>query len=234
MRWLEGSRPKIPLQVSRKVMNLEHETFARKRTKVHVRRMRVMFSALAPVKRKWGQLKTWENPWESIFGCLLCALFAFFPKFFIAAVLMYFAGLMSLGYRSPSQPPLMDENPLVLEETKNDKNAVDADSHNPYISLKAKYDKLNLIAIKVQNALDMLATFMERIHALVTWRDPMATRLFTLVLFIIAVVVLAFGLRITLCIALVWQLRPPCLQKPTPPPPVSFFVRLPSKSDQVL
>lgn len=127
----------------------------------------------------------------------------------------------------------MDEAPLVLEESPTE--APDnPDTKNPYKALKRRYDKVQVIATKVQNILDMLAAAMERIHFLVSWRDPIATQVFTFICFLAGVLILSLGLRAVLFFGFFWILRPPFLRKATPPAPVTFFVHLPSKSDQVL
>jgi hypothetical protein len=42
------------------------------------------------------------------------------------------------------------------------------------------------------------------------------------------------GLRAVLTAGALWVVRPPALRNPFPPPPVSFVLRLPTRSDTTL
>ena len=105
---------------------------------------------------------------------------------------------------------------------------------NPYLLLKSRYDQIQSTLVKIQKILDSIASFCEKVHALISWRDPVATRLLTIGLLIGIVAISLTGVRFCVCFGLCWMLRPPILRDTLPPPPINFFKRLPSKSDQII
>lgn len=60
------------------------------------------------------------------------------------------------------------------------------------------------IALKVQNALDDIASFLERLRGLVTWGDPTASAFFLLVATVAALAVATVGLHVLLSFLLCW------------------------------
>lgn len=98
-RWLDGNRYRISAVIVRRVMDLEHESFAIKRTKVHVRRLKVMFQQIVPLKDKFAELKLWKKPWENMLAMVVWGLLVLYPSHAIAALIMLFAAWCSMNYR---------------------------------------------------------------------------------------------------------------------------------------
>ena len=86
----------------------------------------------------------------------------------------------------------------------------------------------------MQNLLDDVATVLERLQALLTWQDPVATGACLVVLSVVAALVSVLGWRTVLSFALCFVVRPPRFRTPTPPAPASFFARLPSRADRIV
>lgn len=106
--------------------------------------------------------------------------------------------------------------------------------HNPYQSLKIRYDTITRFLLNVQMILDVIVSFMEKINALITWRDYVATWIFSTLLLIIIFIIAIFGLQLCLCIGFCYLFRPPFMRTKLPGAPINFFHRLPCKSDQML
>lgn len=85
---------------------------------------------------------------------------------------------------------------------------------------------------QAQNALDDVATTIERVLALLTWRDDVATSLLLCVLLVAAAAVWVVGLPALLAAAVLVDIRPPLLRDPVPPQPRLAY--LPSRSDQMV
>ena len=82
--------------------------------------------------------------------------------------------------------------------------------------------------------LDNLATWAERLVALLTWQDPVATSLLVLSLLSCALLLWFMGVPALLaCIVLV-DIRPPVLRDPLPSPVEVVFRNLPSRRDQMM
>ena len=128
--------------------------------------------------------------------------------------------------------------------------------------LRQKYERLVRVALAVQIYLEESAKTLERLHGLVGWADPKATTIFLTFCLAVVLLMAAFSLPVVLSAALCWavsvcvtfcsrragvehclggllsasgaQMRPPALRKPTPPAPLSFFTRLPTRSDEIV
>lgn len=146
---------------------------------------------------------------------------------------LLFMCFMNCCCRFSDSVPTMADPPLIpevnIEEAPKPK-----ETPNPYQILKAKYDKMQSIMIRVQNGLDMVASCLEKVEALVTWKDPVASRILVAVLFIAAIAVKVFGIQILACCGVLWVLRPPCTRNSKPSPLVNLFTRVPTRGDQVL
>lgn len=126
-------------------------------------------------------------------------------------------------------------DPVLMAPTEHGSN--EDKSHevsNPYSALKSRYDQIQSILVRIQKILDTIASFSERIHALLTWRDPVATRALTVALLFVLLAIAVLGIQVCIAFGLCWVLRPPILRDPFPAAPINFFKRLPSRSDQIL
>ena len=80
-------------------MDLEHESFALKRMKVHIRRIKSILKHLESVKDKIAELKRWRKPWENVAVMLLIGALVLYPSCFIAGFIMLLAMWCSVNYR---------------------------------------------------------------------------------------------------------------------------------------
>jgi len=86
----------------------------------------------------------------------------------------------------------------------------------------------------VQNFLDLVAVWMERILALMNWEDPFASTIGVVVLIGISVLMWMLGLRVIFLAGMLFDIRPPRFRDPFPAPPVAFAVQLPSLDDRLM
>ena len=96
------------------------------------------------------------------------------------------------------------------------------------------YDQVVSIALTVQNLMDDIACINERLYAVATWRDPVASALLLILLAVSTLLVYLLGLPLLLAVAIVYVLRPPGLRDPEPVPPDCYFMRLPAVSHAAL
>eukprot|EP00210_Caulerpa_lentillifera_P008307 g7927.t1 len=235
VQWLDTSEPRIPSTVSTKVLDLEREVFSRKRLGVHIKRIQQCFSFFPMISKKMESLQSWENPFETIAVILgiWIGLFNVNAVLIISFLLAFLA--LSISYSASKGPPSMTD-PVLMASTDHS-GGNEEKSHevsNPYSALKSRYDQIQSILIRIQKILDSIASFSERIHALLTWRDPVATRALTVVLLFAFLAIALLGLQTCIACGVCWLLRPPILRDPFPPAPLNFFKRLPSRSDQIL
>lgn len=76
-------------------------------------------------------------------------------------------------------------------------------------SLRRKYNKLQGVALTLQNLLDDVATQLERLHACISWQDPSATLLFIGFCACAAMALALLGLPLLMATGFFWMVRPP-------------------------
>lgn len=86
----------------------------------------------------------------------------------------------------------------------------------------------------MQNVLDNLATALERLQALLTWQDPVATGILVGALLLLSAATWLLGLPAVLAAAVLVDIIPPPLRDPLPAPGLVLFRYLPSRSDRMM
>jgi hypothetical protein len=76
--------------------------------------------------------------------------------------------------------------------------------------LQSKVENMQRIALKVQNALDGIASALERVRGVVCWADPTATAFTLLVATAAALAIAALGLHTLLSVLLCWLVSSLC------------------------
>ncbi|GLC53211.1 hypothetical protein PLESTB_000720200 [Pleodorina starrii] len=95
---------------------------------------------------------------------------------------------------------------------------------------RRKFSELKELGLLLQNLFDDVASILERMQAVLSFHDVMASVLFILACFALVVVFAALGFQTTVFLVLLWQVRPPSLRDALPPPPFNYFMKLPCKS----
>ncbi len=86
---------------------------------------------------------------------------------------------------------------------------------------------------QVQNILDAMSSSAERLQALCNWSDPVATGILVFGLLGASVAVWVLGLQWCLAALILFDLRPPLLRDPWPPPPINLLSWVPSRADHM-
>lgn len=82
--------------------------------------------------------------------------------------------------------------------------------------------------------LDGLASGLERIGALLTWRDPVATTILVATWLLSAVLAWTLGMPAMVAAVVLFDMRPPFIRDPFPPPPANLLSVLPTRSDLMM
>lgn len=203
------------------------------RLKANFRRFQLMAVGLEKLRKWWNGVERWEDPVESGCVCGALVLLAYFPSIILPMLLAWAA--LRTALRRPQTVgslPEMEHDPAEIVQEEQLELATT--SNNPYTLLMSKYQMLVRIMLKVQNYADDLATALEKLQALGTWQDPVASSLWVGVLLVVACLIFFLGFSSVVAFALFWLARPPRLRTPTPPPPFNIFRRLPSRADKIM
>ncbi|EIE27011.1 hypothetical protein COCSUDRAFT_83570 [Coccomyxa subellipsoidea C-169] len=233
MRWLESSSPPIPRSVADCLLRSPQDMFLMSRTKAHWRRLSVWVEAGKEASEGWAYLQSWDNPPATIGTMAAMTALCCYPHITISLGATALVIYMVFAYPSEGvgEPMPMEPDPEAKED---DDDTGDNELQGTLVQrLQARVENMQRIALKVQNALDEIASALERVRAVVCWADPNASSFFLIIATVAALLVPLLGLHTLISFLLCWMLRPPFLRVPRPPPPYSFLLRLPNKADQI-
>lgn len=106
-------------------------------------------------------------------------------------------------------------------------------SKNPDV-VRMRYDRLRSVAGRIQSVVGDLASQGERIHAMLSWRDPRATCLFITFCLLSALVLYITPFQVVAGLAGFYFMRHPRFRNRLPSAPINFFRRLPARTDSML
>ncbi|GFZ12079.1 C2 calcium/lipid-binding plant phosphoribosyltransferase family protein [Actinidia rufa] len=188
---------------------------------------------------KWlDEVRRWRNPVTTILVHLLYLVLVWYPDLVVPTGFLYVVLIGVWYYRfKPKIPAGMDTRLSQAETVDSDELDEEFDpipSSKPHEVIRVRYDRLRTLAARVQTVLGDVATQGERVQALVSWRDPRATKLFIGVCLAITVILYVVPAKMVAVALGFYFLRHPMFRDPMPPPSLNFFRRLPSLSDRLM
>jgi len=100
--------------------------------------------------------------------------------------------------------------------------------------VRARYDRLRIVAGKIQTVVGDVASQLERVQALLSWRDPRATFIYMIFCFAAAIVLYVTPFQVLTLLSGFYFMRHPKFRHKMPSLPINFFRRLPARTDSML
>ncbi|KAK8586598.1 hypothetical protein V6N13_010186 [Hibiscus sabdariffa] len=237
-QWLARSEPPLGQEVVKYMLDADSHTWSMRKSKANWFRI-VAVLAWAVGLAKWlDNIRRWKNPVTTVLVHVLYLVLVWYPDLVMPTGFLYVVLIGVWYYRfRPRIPAGMDIRLSQAETVDPDEIDEEFDtipSSKPPEIIRARYDRLRILAGRVQTVLGDFATQGERVQALVSWRDPRATKLFigvclaiTLILYVVPPKMVAVALGF-------YYLRHPMFRDPMPPASLNFFRRLPSLSDRLM
>ncbi|KAA8542391.1 hypothetical protein F0562_023473 [Nyssa sinensis] len=234
--WLARSEPPLGPEVVRYMLDADSHTWSMRKSKANWLRI-VAVLAWAVGLAKWlDDIRRWRNPVTTILVHLLYLVLVWYPDLIVPTGFLYVFLIGVWYYRfRPKIPAGMDIRLSKADTVDPDELDEEFDtipSSKPPDIIRVRYDRLRALAARVQTVLGDFATQGERVQALVSWRDPRATKLFIGVCLAITVVLYAVPPKMVAVALGFYFLRHPMFRDPMPPASLNFFRRLPSLSDR--
>ncbi|CAA6666213.1 unnamed protein product [Spirodela intermedia] len=236
--WLARSEPPLGPEVVRYMLDADSHIWSMRRSKSNWFRIMAVLAWIVGVARWLDDIRRWRNPVTTFLVHLLFLVLVWYPEL-AAPTGFFYLVLVAAWYRRfrPKLPPGMDVRLSQADAVEPDELDEEFDAvptGKPEELVRARYDRLRTLAGRVQTVMGDFAAQGERLQALVSWRDPRATRLFVgacsaagVVLYVVPPKMVAVALGF-------YFLRHPMFRDPMPPPTLNFFRRLPSLSDRIL
>lgn len=236
--WLARSEPPMGPEVVRYMLDADSLSWSMRKSKANWFRI-VAVLAWAVGLAKWlDHIRRWKNPITTVLVHVLYLVLVWYPDLIVPTGFLYVFLIGVWYYRfKPKIPAGMDIKLSQADTVDPDELDEEFDtfpSSRPPDIIRVRYDRLRILAARVQTVLGDFATQGERIQALVSWRDPRATKLFIGVCLAITIILYVVPPKMVAVALGFYFLRHPMFRDPMPPASLSFFRRLPGLSDRLL
>ncbi|XP_022559430.2 FT-interacting protein 3-like isoform X2 [Brassica napus] len=235
---LGRSEPPLRREVVEYMTDAKTHLFSMRRSKANFYRFTAVFSGVMSVWKWMGEVCSWRTPVTTALVHVLYTMLVMFPEMILPTVFLYMAVIGLWNYRfRPRFPPHMDTKLSYAESVNADELDEEFDifptMKAPDI-VKMRYDRLRIVAGKIQSVVGDIAAQGERVQALLSWRDPRATAIFVTFCLIIAMVMYITPFKLFALLSGYYFMRHPRLRHRIPSAPLNFFRRLPAMTDSML
>ncbi|KAF8390259.1 hypothetical protein HHK36_024784 [Tetracentron sinense] len=236
--WLKRSEPPVGHEVVSYMLDADSQTWSMRKSKANWFRIMAVLSWAVGLAKWVDDIRRWRNSVTTMLVHVLYLVLVWYPDLIVPTLFLYVFLIGVWYYRfRPKVPASMDIRLSQAETVNPDELDEEFDtmpSTRPAEIVRMRYDRLRTLAARVQTVLGDLATQGERVQALVSWRDPRATRLFIAVCLAVALVLYVVPPKMVAVALGFYFLRHPMFRDPMPPASLNFFRRLPSLSDRLL
>ncbi|URE46308.1 hypothetical protein MUK42_14298 [Musa troglodytarum] len=235
---LARAEPPLGRDVVAYILDDASNTFSLRKGKTNWLRIRMLFSDVQTYLKWFDAVRSWARPAVTTLVLLLFCVVAWTPSLILPSVFLH---LFIVGAwnsrRRPRHPPHVDTNLSLAESAVPDELDEELDSYPSTRTnemVMSRYDRLRVVASRVQSVVADLATHAERIQALLSWRDPRATAIFVVFAIIMAAVFYFLPFQLVVMLLGLYFMRHPKFRSKTPSAAYNFFRRLPSNADTFL
>ncbi|ESQ27682.1 hypothetical protein EUTSA_v10018050mg [Eutrema salsugineum] len=236
--WLARAEPPLGPEVVRYMLDADSHSWSMRKSKANWYRI-VGVLAWAVGLAKWlDNIRRWRNPVTTVLVHILYLVLVWYPDLVVPTAFLYVVMIGVWYYRfRPKIPAGMDIRLSQAETVDPDELDEEFDtipsSRRPEV-IRARYDRLRILAVRIQTILGDFAAQGERIQALVSWRDPRATKLFIAICLAITIVLYVVPAKMVAVALGFYYLRHPMFRDTMPTASLNFFRRLPSLSDRLI
>ncbi|KAB2633481.1 multiple C2 and transmembrane domain-containing protein 2 [Pyrus ussuriensis x Pyrus communis] len=236
--WLARSEPPLGQEVVRYMLDADSHAWSMRKSKANWFRIVAVLAWVVGLAKWLDSIRRWRNPVTTVLVHVLYLVLVWYPDMIVPTGFLYVFLIGVWYYRfRPKSPAGMDIRLSQADSVDPDELDEEFDtipSSRPSDIIRVRYDRLRMLAARVQTVLGDFATQGERAQALVSWRDPRATKLFIGVCLAITVVLYAVPPKMVAVALGFYYLRHPMFRGPMPPVSLNFFRRLPSLSDRLM
>ncbi|XP_054784089.1 FT-interacting protein 3-like [Prosopis cineraria] len=235
---LSRAEPPLRKEVVEYMSDTDSHKWSMRRSKANFYRLMQVFHGLLSVGRWMWEVSRWKNPVMTVLVHILFMMLVCFPELILPTIFLYMfvIGMWKWRFR-PRNPPHMNIRISQADVVMPDELDEEFDTFPTTKSsdiVRYRYDRLRSVAGRIQSVVGDIATQGERIHALLSWRDPRATAIFMILCLVVAFVLYVIPFQIMVLFAGFYFMRHPKLRHKMPSAPVNFFRRLPALTDTMM
>ncbi|KAE9602169.1 putative C2 domain, phosphoribosyltransferase [Lupinus albus] len=237
-QWLGRSEPPLGQEVVCYMLDADSHAWSMRKSKANWFRIVGVLGWAVGLAKWLDNMKRWKKPLTTVLVHILYLVFVWYPDLIVPTGFLYVVMIGIWYYRfRPKIPAGMDIRLSQAETVEADEVDEEFDtmpSSRPSEVIRVRYDRLRMLAARVQTVLGDFATQGERVQALVSWRDPRATKLFIGLCLAITIILYSVPPKMVAVALGFYYLRHPMFRDPMPPATLNFFRRLPSLSDRLM
>lgn len=233
------AEPPLRQEVIHFMLGTDDERWSMRRSKANYYRIMGVLRGVLATMNWFSDICRWRNPATTVLVHFLYLILVWYPELLLPTLFLYLFFIGSWNYRFRARTPAFMDAKLSqgeyighLDELEEEFNVVPA--NNAQEVLKFRYERLRGVAGRIQNALGDLASVGEKVHSLLSWRDPRATGIFITFCLMAAIVLYVTPFQVIAVLLGVYILRHPRFRDPLPSLPLNLFKRLPSQADRIL
>uniref|UniRef100_A0A0E0K6U8 C2 domain-containing protein n=1 Tax=Oryza punctata TaxID=4537 RepID=A0A0E0K6U8_ORYPU len=234
---LGRAEPPLGREVVEYMLDHRSHLWSMRRSKANFFRLVTVLSGPITIGRWFELVRSWNRPVHSCLAVFTFLVFVTMPELILptAFLAMAFTGLWRYRVRS-RHPPHMEMRLSHADAATVDELDEEFDTFPSSRGdvVRFRYDRLRSVAGRVQTVVGDIATQGERMQALLSWRDPRATLLFSITCVLAAVIAYTIPMKVLVGLWGLYAMRPPRFRSRMPSPLMNFFRRLPSKADSLL
>ncbi|CAA3029700.1 FT-interacting 1-like [Olea europaea subsp. europaea] len=236
---LSRAEPPLRKEAVEYMLDVGSNMWSIRRSKANHYRISGILSGFIAFCKWFDQVCTWKNPFITILVHIFFLTLVCFPWMILSTIFIYIFLIGTWNYRGrPRHPPHMDIRLCQADTAHNDELDEEFDtfptSQKNNEVVKMRYDRLRVVASRVQTVAGDLATQGERFYNLLSWRDPRATALFLIFCLIASIVLYVTPPKAVVIIIGFYAMRHPRFRDRLPCYPISFLRRLPARTDSLL
>ncbi|KAL6906188.1 hypothetical protein ACP4OV_003789 [Aristida adscensionis] len=226
-------------EVVEKMLEVRSHLFSIRKSKANFFRLMQAISGVVFLLLWFDKVRLWRSPATTLLAYAIFGLALWFHQLILPFLFLYILVIVCWNYRfRPRFPPHYDVR--LSHATTTDPDELDEEfdtfptSRDPD-TVRRRYDRLRSIAGRLQAVVGDVATQLERVQALVSWRDPTATVIVGLFASIAAIMLYYVPYKILVAAAWIYIMRPPMFRSSGMPSFLANFIRrLPDKMVMLL
>ncbi|XP_027343043.1 FT-interacting protein 7-like [Abrus precatorius] len=232
------AEPTLSKEVVDYMLDMRANVWSMRRGRAQFSRITSLLSGLVCVGKQFDDIRVWKNSVTTVFSYFMFLFVIFFPGIILPSTFSFLLMVGIWRYRTrPRYPYHMDvklsqADTATVEELEEEFDPFPSKFNGE--NLRKRYDGLRGVAGRVLEVMSDLATQGERVHSLLSWRDPRATVLFVIFCLVAIIVTYFVPFRIIMFLGVTYLLRPPRFRFDMPAVPQNFLRRMPAKSDGML
>ncbi|KAL8227900.1 hypothetical protein R6Q57_015484 [Mikania cordata] len=235
---LSRAEPPLRREIIEFMTDANSHLWSMRRSKANFFRLVSVFNGVFAASKWFGEVCLWKNPVTTVLVHVLFVMLVSFPELILPTgfLYMFLIGLWNYWFRA-QYPPHMNTRLSYAEGVTPDELDEEFDtfptSRNPDI-VRMRYDRLRHVAGRIQSVVGDIASQGERVQGLLSWRDPRATLIFMVFCLVSAFVLYATPFQVLVILSGFYVMRHPRFRHRLPSVGLSFFRRLPARTDSML